>query len=75
MVTEGALVSQTEGTLLATVQQVDTLYVNFTQSAAEVMRLKRAVEAGKLRNSGSTQVRIVLDDGSEYAHPGQLLFF
>lgn len=74
MVTEGALVSQTEGTLLATVQQVDTLYVNFTQSAAEVMRLKRAVEAGKLRNSGSTQVRIVLDDGSEYAHPGQLLF-
>ena len=74
MVTEGALVSQAEGTLLATVQQVDSLYVNFTQSAAEVMRLKRAVEAGKLRSSGSTQVRIVLDDGTEYAQPGKLLF-
>jgi membrane fusion protein (multidrug efflux system) len=74
MVTEGALVSQAEGTLLATVQQVDALYVNFTQSAAEVLRLKRAVEAGKLRGSGSSQVRLVLDDGSEYAHAGKLLF-
>lgn len=73
-VTEGALVSQAEGTLLATVQQVDALYVNFTQSASEVLRLKRAVEAGKLRNSGSSQVRIVLDDGTEYAHAGKLLF-
>jgi len=73
-VTEGALVSQTEGTLLATVQQVDSVYVNFTQSAAEVMRLKRAIEAGKLRNSGSSQVRIVLDDGTEYAQSGKLLF-
>jgi membrane fusion protein, multidrug efflux system len=73
-VTEGALVSQTEATLLATIQQVDMLYVNFTQSAAEALRLKRAVEAGKLRNSGSSLVRIVLDDGSEYAYPGKLLF-
>jgi membrane fusion protein (multidrug efflux system) len=73
-VTEGALVSQTEATLLATIQQVDTLYVNFTQSAAEALRLKRAVEAGKLHNSGSSQVHIVLDDGSEYAQVGKLLF-
>jgi membrane fusion protein (multidrug efflux system) len=73
-VTEGALVSQAEATLLATVQQVDTLYVNFTQSASEALRLKRAVEAGKLRSSGSSQVRIVLEDGSDYPLSGKLLF-
>lgn len=73
-ITEGALVSQSEATLLATVQQVDTMLVTFTQSAAEVMKLRRAVDAGKLQGSGSTQVRVVLEDGSEYAHPGKLLF-
>jgi membrane fusion protein (multidrug efflux system) len=73
-VTEGALVSQTEATLLATVQQVDSLYVNFTQSASEALRLKRAIEAGKLKRSGSAEVRIVLDDGTEYPQPGKLLF-
>jgi membrane fusion protein (multidrug efflux system) len=73
-VTEGALVSQTEATLLATVQQVDTMYVNFTQSAAEVMKLRRAVEAGKLQGSGATQVRVVLEDGTLYEHPAKLLF-
>jgi membrane fusion protein, multidrug efflux system len=74
LVTEGALVSQTEATLLATVQQVDSLYVNITQSATEALKLKRAVEAGRLQSAGSTQVRLVLEDGSEYRHPGKLLF-
>lgn len=73
-VTEGALVSSTEATLLATVQQVDTLYVNFTQSATDALRLKRSMEAGKLQSSGDSQVKIVLDDGSEYPLPGKLLF-
>jgi membrane fusion protein (multidrug efflux system) len=56
------------------VQQVDSLYVNFTQSASEALRLKRAIEAGKLKRSGSAEVRIVLDDGTEYPQPGKLLF-
>jgi membrane fusion protein (multidrug efflux system) len=73
-VSEGALVSATEATLLATVQQVDKLYVNFTQSAAEALRLKRAVEAGKYQASGSSVVRVLLDDGSEYPESGKLLF-
>jgi len=73
-VTEGALVSATEATLLATVQQVDKLYVNFTQSASEALRLKRAVEAGKLKASDSTVVHLVLDDGTDYPLPGKLLF-
>ena len=73
-VTEGALVAAGEGTLLATIQQTDKLYVNFTQSATEALRLKRAVEAGKLKAAGSTQVKVVLDDGSVYPLPGKLLF-
>ncbi|HSI59200.1 MAG TPA: efflux RND transporter periplasmic adaptor subunit [Ideonella sp.] len=73
-VTEGALVSSTEATLLATIQQVDTLYVNFTQSATEALRLKRAMEAGKLQSSGDSQIKVVLDDGTEYPLPGKLLF-
>ena len=73
-ITEGALVSQTEATLLATIQQVDALYVNFTQSATEVMKLRRAVESGKLQGAGSTQVKLVLEDGSVYPHPAKLLF-
>ncbi|MBQ0957344.1 efflux RND transporter periplasmic adaptor subunit [Ideonella sp. 4Y11] len=73
-VSEGQLVSQTEATLMATVQQVDTLYVNFTQSAAEALRLKRAFDSGALKASGSNAVRVVLDDGSEYPLAGKLLF-
>ncbi|MFM2329575.1 MAG: hypothetical protein RLZZ494_1678 [Pseudomonadota bacterium] len=73
-ITEGALVSQGEATLLATIQQVDALYVNFTQSAAELMKLRRALASGKLGRSDSAAVQVVLEDGSVYAHPGKLLF-
>jgi len=77
LVTEGALVGQGETTPLAVIQQIDPIYVNFTQSAAEVMKLRRAMEAGKLKraNGGdAASVRVVLDDGSEYARAGRLLF-
>lgn len=76
LVTEGALVGQGEATALAVIQQVDPLYVNFTQSATEAMRLKRAMEAGQLKaaGQGTAAVRVVLDDGSEYARAGKLLF-
>ena len=76
LVTEGALVGQGEATALAVIQQVDPLYVNFTQSATEAMRLKRAMEAGQLKGAGNgaAAVRVVLDDGSEYPRPGKLLF-
>jgi membrane fusion protein (multidrug efflux system) len=72
-VTEGALVSQAEATLLATVQQTDRLYVNITQSATEALRLKRAFEAGKYQ-SASAQARLVMEDGTEYSQPARLLF-
>ena len=74
LVTEGALVSQTEATQLTTIQQVDTLLVNFTQSAAEAMRIQRAIAAGELKGSGSALVKVVLDDGSVYPLQGRLLF-
>lgn len=76
LVTEGALVGQGEATQLAVIQQTDPMYINFTQSAAEVMKLRTALEAGQLKRAGAqaASVRLVLDDGSEYAKSGKLLF-
>ncbi|WP_342130978.1 efflux RND transporter periplasmic adaptor subunit [Hydrogenophaga sp. OTU3427] len=76
LVTEGALVGQGEATPLAVVQQIDPLFVNFTQSAAEVLQLTRAIEAGRFKRSGAqaASVRVVLDDGSEHPQAGKLLF-
>jgi membrane fusion protein (multidrug efflux system) len=76
LVTEGALVGQGEATPLAVVQQIDPMYVNFTQSAADVMKLRQAMEKGQLKRAGNNaaSVRIVLEDGTEYARPGKLLF-
>lgn len=76
LVTEGALVGQGEATQLALIQQTHPMYVNFTQPAAEALRLRRAFDAGQLKRAGSgaAEVRVVLDDGSEYPLPGKLLF-
>ena len=75
-VTEGDLVGQGEATLLATVQQLDPIYLDLTQSSNEVLRIRRAMEAGKLKYLGKDEVRVtlVLDDGSHYPLPGKLLF-
>jgi len=73
-VSEGALVSQTEGTLMATIQQVDKLYVNFTQPATDALRLQRQASEGKVGPASDTNVRVVLEDGTEYPHPAKLLF-
>jgi membrane fusion protein (multidrug efflux system) len=61
---------------MAVIQQTDPMYVNFTQSASEVMQLRRQLESGQLKRAGSqaASVRLVLEDGSEYAKPGKLLF-
>jgi membrane fusion protein (multidrug efflux system) len=76
LVTEGALVGQGEATQLAVIQQIDPMYVNFTQSAAEVMKLRRAMDDGKLKRAGAqaASVRVLLEDGSEYGRAGKLLF-
>jgi membrane fusion protein (multidrug efflux system) len=76
LVTEGALVSAAEATQLALIQQTRTVYVNFTQSSADVLRLRRAIGANELRRAGgdAVSVRVLLDDGSELPQPGRLLF-
>ena len=77
LVTEGALVGQGEATQLALVQQINPMYVNFTQPVADVLRLRAAIASGQLKTSGASdaaQVRIVLDDGSVYPLAGKLLF-
>ncbi|MBI2768483.1 MAG: efflux RND transporter periplasmic adaptor subunit [Burkholderiales bacterium] len=77
LVTEGALVGQGEATQLALIQQIDPMYVNFTQSSTEVLELRRALEAGRLKRVAGTQaasVRVVLEDGSEHPRTGRMLF-
>ena len=76
LVTEGALVGQGEATALAVVQQIDPVYVNFTQSASDVFQLRRAMENGQLKRAcgEAASVKLVLSDGTEYAQPGKLLF-
>ncbi len=77
LVTEGALVGQGEATPLAVVQQIDPMYVNFTQSTTDVLKLRQAIASGKFKRAtgpDSASVRIVLEDGSVYPHPGKLLF-
>ncbi|EEG09793.1 efflux RND transporter periplasmic adaptor subunit [Pseudogulbenkiania ferrooxidans] len=75
-VTEGALVGQNEPTLLATVQQLDPIYLDFTQSSSDMLRLRRAFDSGKLESvaPGQAKVRLVLEDGTEYPLTGKLLF-
>ena len=77
LVTEGALVGQGDATPLAVVQQIDPLYVNFTQSANEALKLARALEAGRLQRSegvGAAAVKVVLEGGTEHPQAGKLLF-
>lgn len=75
-VTEGALVGQGEATALAIVQQIDPIYVNFTQSSTDVLRMRRAMASGKLQAAGSNagKVTLVLEDGTTFAQTGKLLF-
>ncbi len=73
-VTEGALVGQGEATPLATIQQIDPIYVNLTQSSTELLQLRRALAAGKLAGAGEARVTLVTEDGQPYAHAGKLLF-
>ena len=76
LVTEGALVGQGEATPLALIQQIDPMYVNFTQSATEVLNLRRALDAGRLKRAGqdAASVKILLEDGTQHARAGRLLF-
>lgn len=75
-VTEGALVTANQTTTLATVQQLDPIYVDVTQPIAVLLRLKRELAAGELvvADGNKAEVHLVLEDGSPYSLPGKLQF-
>jgi membrane fusion protein (multidrug efflux system) len=72
-VTPGALVTANQPTAMATVQQMDPIYVDVTQSSSALLALRRSLAAGDLK-SGTTTVKLLLEDGSSYALPGKLQF-
>lgn len=74
-VTEGALVQDQQSDVLATVQQLDPLYLDVTQSSQAFLHLQQELASGRLqRHPGSVPVSVILSDGSLYAHPGTLAF-
>jgi len=75
-VTEGAYVQQGTATLLATVQQLDPLYVDMNQSAESVLELRKALESGSLLKNGaaSSNVKVTLSNGITYERTGTLEF-
>ena len=73
-VTPGALVTASQPVPLATVQNLDTIYVDVTQSSADLLKLRRDIAAGAVGKSSSAQVSLILEDGSTYPLPGTLTF-
>ncbi len=73
-VTPGALVSAEQTTALTTVQQLDPIYIDVTQSSADLLRLKRELANGSLRaaGEGSASIDVLLEDGTQYPHKGSL---
>ncbi len=75
-VTEGAYVQQATATLLATIQQLDPLYIDLNQSAEEVLRLKAALSSGRLQRTekGEAELNVILESGRVYEYTGSLQF-
>lgn len=75
-VTVGALVTAHQPTTLATIQRIDPIYVDATQSSINLLRLKHNIEAGRVkgRNPNQTQVKLFLEDGTLYPFEGTLKF-
>lgn len=75
-VTPGALVTANQATALTTIQQLDPVYVDVTQSSSELLRLRRDLNDGRLKRAevGQARVRLLLEDGTAYAREGKLAF-
>ncbi len=75
LMTEGALMEAEQENELAVIRQIDTVFVDITQSSTEMLRLKREQSTGRLISpSAAMTLRLVLDDGSDYEHAGTLTF-
>jgi len=75
-VTEGAFVQASAATLMTTIQQIDPIYVDLTQSSAQGLQLRRDIATGKVNITGSNQARVTifLEDGTQYPITGSLQF-
>jgi membrane fusion protein (multidrug efflux system) len=75
-VTEGALLTANQSTVLVTVQQLNPIYVDIPQSTAQLLRLQRELADGQIKSSGQEEapVSLVLEDGSDYQETGHLEF-
>lgn len=73
-VTQGALVSAGQATPLATINQLDPIYIDVSQSSTELLQLRREMAEGRLQGASELPVEIVLEDGSTFAHKGTLEF-
>lgn len=75
-VTDGAIVTAYQPVPLATIQQLDPIYVNVPQAATDLLRLEQRLKAGQLKRNGANlnKVRLFLPDGSKYAREGTLQF-
>ncbi|MDD5175641.1 MAG: efflux RND transporter periplasmic adaptor subunit [Sterolibacterium sp.] len=73
-VTQGALVTANQATALATVQQLNPIYVDLTQTSNELLQLRQQFAAGTLKESATLPVTLLLEDGSRYGHAGKLAF-
>lgn len=76
LVTQGAYVQASAATPMATVQQIDPIYVDLNETSVEGLQLRQQVAGGRIKLNGpdQTRVRLVLEDGSSYTHPGLLQF-
>lgn len=73
-VTPGALVTAGQAAPLATIQSLDPIYVDVTQSSSQLLRIRRAISSGGLESTRAARVHLTLPDGSEYAQEGSLQF-
>ncbi len=74
LVTPGALVAAYQPTPLVTIQQLDPIYVDVTQSSADLLRLRKKLESGLLKRGGESKVKLILEDGTTYPREGKLQF-
>lgn len=73
LVTEGTLTSA-DSTKLASIEQIDKVYIDFTRSNSEVMKIRQATNAGRLKDAKNKNIEVLFSDGSVYPHKGQLEF-
>ncbi|AKE51312.1 efflux RND transporter periplasmic adaptor subunit [Kangiella geojedonensis] len=74
LVTEGTLVSAANATHLATIEQLDEVYVDFTRSPTEINKMRELFSSSDATDSESQQIEIMFNDGTPYEHPGHLEF-